>query len=333
VTKRGAGTRAAAAALLLVLLIPYAGTLAAYQFDTRRMSAFELHGRAIAHGLPGWFVLGSQIFRVVPLPQRMWDGCAWLFDGNARTVPVYLLGNVYPQGHPLYFPIALAVKIPVPVQILLAGGILLAIARLRRPTAADAFWMAPGFLYIGLASLCAFQLGVRLVLPALPFGLMLCGVAIAAAWRGRWRTAPLALVGWLLVQAVTIYPHGMSFMNAWTGGAENGLKYLADSNVDWGQGLPDLAEYVKEQKIAAFRLSYFGTDNVFRFFPENQVELVAPPWADSLVNSRQLVPQPGYYAISASLLPGQFFEPKYRDYFGAFRRMQPVAKVADSIYI
>jgi hypothetical protein len=263
----------------------------------------------------------------------MWDGCAWLFDGNARAVPVYLVGKVYPQGHPLYFPIALAVKIPAPLQILLAGGILLAIAGLRRRSASDLFWIVPGFLYIALASLCAFQLGVRLVLPALPFGLMLCGVAIAASWRGRWRIAPLALLGWLLVQVAMIYPHGMSFMNAWTGGAGNGLRYLADSNLDWGQGLPDLAEYVKEQNIPMFRLSYFGTDNPFRFFPEDRLELVAPPWADSLVNSRQLVPQPGYYAISASLLPGQFFEPKYRDYFAAFRRMQPVAKVADSIYM
>lgn len=334
-TRRELGARQTAAAVVIALLVPYAGTVAAYQFRASRISTFDIESYAAEKSLPSWFAGASHVFRVLPVPRRMWEGCTTLFEVHARPVPVYMLGEVYPQGHPLYFLVALAVKIPAPIQILLVGGVALAVAGIwrRRLKTEDTFWLLPGFLYVALASLCAFQLGVRLVLPALPFGLLVCGLAIQALWRGRRRVLPVLLLGWLAVAAARVYPHGISFMNAWTGGPDNGLKYLADSNIDWGHGLPELARFVQERHIGKFRLSYFGTDNPYRFFAPEEMELVAPPWSDQLAGRRHLVPKPGYYAISASLLPGQFFQPKYRDFYRAFRDMHPVAKVADSIYM
>lgn len=331
-TRRETRARHAAVAIFLTLAIAYVGTLAAYQFRTRRMSAYELGCWREANVLPGWFLTPSHMFRALPLPQRAWDGVATLFAGNGRPVPVYMLGDVYPQGHPLYFAVALAVKVPVPLQLLLLGGVAAMVALRRRLRAEDVFWLAPGVLYIVLASLCAFQLGVRLVLPALPFGLLLCGAAIRGLWRGRGRALPILLIGWLLVQGVAIYPHGIPFMNFWSGGPESGLKYLADSNVDWGQALPDLAGFVKENKIRKLRLSYFGMDNPYRFFPPGEIELVAPPWSVK-TGGRHLIPAPGYWAISASLLPGQFFRPEYRDYYRLFRDRQPIARVGNAIYV
>ncbi len=334
-TRREQGLRTAAAALLLVLAIPYLGMLAACQFDTRRIPAAELAALAQDPLLPKPFVLAAQVFRVLPVPRPLWTGCLSLLHDNSSPPSVYMLGQVYPGGSPLYFLVALAVKIPASLQILLCAGLALAVAGLVRRALqpADALWLLPGFLYVGLASLSSLQLGVRLILPALPFGLLLCGSAMGWLWRGEAKLIPACLLVWLAFTSARAYPHGISFFNIWAGGPKDGLRYLADSNVDWGQGLPELYHYFHAGGFRKMTLSYFGTDNPWRYFTDRELELIAPPWSGEFALADGLKPQPGYYAISASLLPGHFFETKYRNYYRVFRESEPIARVADSIYV
>lgn len=122
-------------------------------------------------------------------------------------------------------------------------------------------------------------------------------------------------------------------MNLWAGGPENGLRYLSGSNLDWGQGLPDLAAYVRKHKIGRIRLAYFGTDTVWRFFRDEEVEPVPIPWEPDMVKEKQLQPRPGYYAISATLLAGQFMPQDFQDYFARFRPLQPLARIGYCIYL
>jgi hypothetical protein len=58
-----------------------------------------------------------------------------------------------------------------------------------------------------------------------------------------------------------------------------------------------------------------------------------PPWDDSLVQGTRAPIMPGVYAVSVSLLTGQFFQPKYRDFFAYFRGLKPFARAGNSIYI
>jgi hypothetical protein len=51
------------------------------------------------------------------------------------------------------------------------------------------------------------------------------------------------------------------------------------------------------------------------------------------VEGDKLAPEPGYYAISATLLTGQFFSERYRDYFHEFRTRKPIAKAGYSIFV
>lgn len=326
---RRAGSRPTAAALALVLLIPYLGLIVLYQFFTRRIPAAEL--AAAWHAYPGWFVLASHIFNVLPVPWDFWRGCGSLLQNNAGPMTIYLFGDLYPRGTPFYFIAALAVKIPAAIQLLLVAGVVSLVA--RRPKAEDLFWLLPGFLYIGLASFSALQLGVRLVLPALPFGMLLCAAGTAWLRSTRLAALPVAAAALVVAQGAVVYPHGISFINLPSGGSSRALAYLADSNVDWGQGLPCLRRWVDKHGVGKFRLSYFGNDNPFRFFSDEEVELVAPPWSPKWAKQPRLQPEPGYYAISATLLPGHFFEPRFRDYYAAFRTMKPVARAGGSIYI
>jgi hypothetical protein len=51
----------------LTLLIPYVGVLAAYQFETRRISAFELNALAQDPNLPKPLLTAGHVLRVVPM--------------------------------------------------------------------------------------------------------------------------------------------------------------------------------------------------------------------------------------------------------------------------
>jgi hypothetical protein len=176
---------------------------------------------------------------------------------------------------------------------------------------------------------------VRLVLPALPFGLLLCGVALESLMRKRFGQIAIGCLGALLLfESARIYPHGIAFFNLPSGGPANGSRYLIDSNLDWGQGLGDLAAYSRANHLPRIKLSYFGNDMTYRYFRNEEVEVIPPPWSESLVKSDHLVPEPGaWYAISPTLLPGQFFAPRFKDYYAAFRKLEPVARPGYSIFV
>lgn len=313
----------------------YAIFVAAYQFDARPMTQAELDEIVAAQYVPRWFAAAAGMLWWLPVSPKIWTGMVTLLSNVSFAVPVYLWGKVWPQGNPYYFAAALAVKVPVSIWILMAAGVAAMAARIRRLNWEDALWLLPGFLYIGLASRVPLQLGVRLVLPALPFGLLLCGAAIEWLLRTHARQvvfAVLALV--FLFESARVYPHGIAFFNLAAGGPEQGFRYLTDSNLDWGQGLGDLAAYQRSKHLPRIRLSYFGNDMVSRYFEPGQVEMIPPPWSASLVKSDRLVPEPGvWYAISPTVIPGQFFEPRFQDYYAAFRVLEPVARPGYAIFV
>ena len=323
------------ACLALALLIPYIGTLAAYQFETRRFDAADVAAYSADPAFPAPLIMLTHVFRVIPTATALWDGAVALLHNTAEESAVYMLGRTYPQGHWAYFLVALAVKVPAILQLLILAGvaILCAAAFRRKLSVSDLFWIAPPLLYIALASLSPLQLGIRLILPAMPFGLLIAGVALQRLIMSRRLILTGALFAFLVMRAAATQAHPLAFFNMWTGGPEHGLEYLADSNIDWGQGLRYLAEYVEEKQIPRIKLFYFGNDNPWRFFDDKRLEVVAPPWSPEQAQGLVFQPEPGYYAVSATLLPGHFFDRRYRDYFRVFREMTPIARAGYAIYI
>lgn len=340
------GWRVSAWAVACLVVIPIIGIYAAYQFEYDRVSGELLDVLKQDPSLPTWFPVAARVFEVVPIPTGFWEGCLSLFRSNGNAASVYFLGKIWPEGNPWYFLTALGLKVPVEIQILLAVGLVGVLARWRRVTAASGWllWVMPGFLYVGLASISKLQLGVRLVLPGLPFGLLLCGVAIEWLTEGGWKNFPrvewrpgvvvvAVLVAGLAFESVRIFPSGITYFNVWAGGPDHGLVYLTDSNLDWGQGLGELARYKRQAGIKKLKLSYFGFDRPERYFLFNEVEMVPGPWSEATAKGEVFQPEPGYYALSASLLPGMYFAPRYRNYYRKFLAMQPIARPGHSIYV
>jgi hypothetical protein len=327
--------RPMALGLSMVILIPYLGALAACQFDTHRLSSWEFRDLDRDSRISDTFLAAANVFRVLPLPEPLWDGTLSLMQSNADNPPVYFLGRTLENGHWLYFLAALALKVPIPLQILLVGSLLLEARSVwrRELDPRRLFWIATPWIYIGLASLSSLQLGVRLVLPALPLALMTCGGAVEWLLRGRRAFLLAGLFAVLTARAVWIYPHPISFFNLWPGTPERGARLLSDSNIDWGQDLRELAAIVHGMGIRKLHLSYFGTDSVWAYFDEQTTVPLAPPWTDEFAASPVFHPEPGYYAISVTLLPGHMFEERYRKYYSAFWKLKPVARAGYSIYL
>ncbi|MCC6367958.1 MAG: hypothetical protein IT165_30915 [Bryobacterales bacterium] len=295
--------------LAFAVLIPYTAAIAACQFQTRLWGGF------------------------LPLPALMWDGVQSLLFNSRAENAVYLLGRHYPSGNPFYFAIAAAVKSPEPILLLLIAGACILAIRLKRRLlrAEDLFWILPGFLYFVLASLSPLQLGFRLVLPALPFALLICGAALQRLSSHKWTLA--ALLPALAVPLAAYYPNYLSYFNLASGGPAGGLRYLSDSNVDWGQDLRQLRTCLYRLGDPHPFVSYMGADNLLAYFLEDEIRWIEPPFSQTGKRTRIFQPSPGIYAISANLISGQFFEMPYRDFYRVFREAKPIAYAGYSIYI
>lgn len=270
----------------------------------------------------------------VPFPAHIYDGAVSLFGNTqGQVLSVYLLGKVRPQGHWAYFLVAAAVKAPEVLLLLLVSGlgILLARAARRKVSVVDLLWIVPGPLYFTLASLTPLQFGFRLVMPALPFAILISGVALQVLVRSRFKLLAFAAPAIMAVAVVVHYPHYLSHFNVLAGGPRNALRYLSDSNVGWGQDLRFLKRYVQENKVPRLYVSYFGFDSVWSYFREDEVAWIQPPYGPT--PNKQYKPGPGLYAISTNLLTGQFFAAEYSDYYKAFRDRKPIAYAGNSIYI
>jgi hypothetical protein len=245
----------------------------------------------------------------------------------------YLMERFSQSGWWYYHPFTLAAKMPLPTLLLLALALALAVVRGVRPREWEIAF--PALAYLGASMFGSLNVGLRYLLPTLP----LIFVFTARLASGSFRPARLrlAVAGVLLTGVVaanlSIYPHYLAFFNLAFGGPDNGYRLLIDSNLDWGQDLPGLADYLQERGADRVYLSYFGQADP-AYYGIDAVSLPAwppPPPDPDRPDFHPVNPAPGLYAISASNLVGvQLYEP---DSFGYFRAGEPVARIGHSIFI
>jgi len=68
-----------------------------------------------------------------------------------------------------------------------------------------------------------------------------------------------ALLAWNVSEYAAIAPDHLSYFNQIAGGSQNGMEWLSDSNLDWGQGLIQLRRFIEQQRITDYAYFYFGT--------------------------------------------------------------------------
>jgi hypothetical protein len=167
------------------------------------------------------------------------------------------------------------------------------------------------------------NIGVRHVLPVYPF---LAVLASSLFWRPaetasrRPRIAPIA-AGLLALHAAASFaahPDYLSYFNELARGREH--RILADSNLDWGQDLARLADYLERNGIKTVHLRYWGPSR-----PE------IAGIEDYQFLGAQDRPS-GWVAVSVTYLQGLWLGKEGGD-FSWLRRHEPVDKVGKSIWI
>lgn len=239
----------------------------------------------------------------------------------------FLLGDRSTEGWWHYFLVAFLVKTPVPTLLLLAAAVVLMFRR-RRWQPAMVLWL-PAVTLFGLATYSRLNIGYRHILPLLPFAWLLAAGAIPSLWHKNQITQALLVValGWAVVAGLRQHPHHLAYFNELAGGPTRGYRYLADSNLDWGQDLKLLADFINRARQTVY-YSYFGAAVPARYRIE-QPPLTARQ--DEPLNFAPANPAPGLYALSVSHLQGMALTDP--DTFNWFRRQRPVKHLGYSIFI
>ena len=253
-------------------------------------------------------------------------------------IPVYLLGETRATGFWYFFPVVLALKTPLPLQALVVAGSYGAwVSRAHWRPGADPAWLAGSLRapWAGLAILAAtllgshLEIGSRHALPLMPFACILIAHGVGLAWRRgprALRTAIVALVAANAACVAAVYPYFLSYITE-TARGRPAYEYLADSSVDWGQGLVALRGYMREHRIDQVSLAYFGTA-----LPEAYgIHYHALPSHFIVPGNPASPAPPRYVAISLTEMTGLYFLGE--DPYAQYRRRTPVAVAGGVMYL
>jgi hypothetical protein len=167
----------------------------------------------------------------------------------------YLNGHFNETGWWYYFPEAIAIKEPLGLLAgLLVAGCLLWAPSLRAHRWRIAIILIPAGIFMAAVLPSHIDIGIRHVLPVLPFlYLLVCFTLVQAGRRG------LAFLGVVitvaLVESVWIAPNYAEFFNLLVGGPSQGAKYLLDSNLDHGQDIGQLAQWLHSDQAQGRKYS------------------------------------------------------------------------------
>jgi len=242
--------------------------------------------------------------------------------------PAYFHGTFHEGRIPIYFVAAFLLKTPLGTLGLLATRIA-DVARHRRERAAVMLltW-APVVTWFVIISWKAYQIGLRYVLPVYPLLFVFTGGLAASAWL-RTRAARVAVLGmlaWAMGSSLAAHPHYLPYFNGLAGGADHGIEWLDDSNVDWGQDLVLLADFLQATGLGRVNVTPMAEYDPAMYGVHG--EILKP--GEVLSRLTRPDPPPGIYAVSAHVLNRARLSPAPID---PLRDLAPVAVLGHSIYV
>jgi Dolichyl-phosphate-mannose-protein mannosyltransferase len=357
----GRVARAAQLMAILAITVPVLNVGYAFQGTGRRLGDYAFVSRMFSGDRPEshWDQAGNR-FRgtwlgalPVPLPEDYLRGADAQRIDFESLMPSYLGGVWRDGGWYYYYLYAWAVKTPLGFLALFAWAVARPrpIPRAGAQSAPDDEWhlWLPALVLLGLvSSQTGFNHHVRYILPALPFLAILTGrLALRITPGSRGRVLPLtAMLAWGVASTLSVHPHELSYFNELAGGPLRGHDHLVDSNIDWGQDLLYLKQWLDGHPEAKpLHLAYFNSADPSLLGIDYRLPAPDPGRLDRALraHAQAFGPQPGYYAVSVHLLRGATFwipdgqggrsNISRHGEFDYFRRFRPIARAGYSIYI
>ncbi len=323
----------------------------------------DKNARALAmNGAIGPEASADNVAKILGLPEA---------QESIEGYPVYLNGDSRRSGWWYYYALSLLYKVPEGTWLLIVLSLVAGTMTIRsRAAIVDevVLWTVPLVVFFTMSFLTDINIGLRYVLAILPYVFIAVGkvvpwvLSMSRAWKWLAGTIAAGSLGLTLAATATIHPHYLPYFNWAAGGPDRVPARLVDSNLDWGQDLVGLQKWwqetIPDQRIG---LAYFGQINPsifsmrgeeFRWFlaPARPGTTVPMPMDEKVAaglvgRARRL--EPGYYAVSVSLLyglPWRFYDPAplalmpaWRaaepGAFSYFRELRPIKTIGHSINI
>lgn len=194
------------------------------------------------------------------------------------------------------------------------------------------------------------NIGIRHILPTLPFIYALTARQISfwimgsateriKNYQGFWQIFKLhwnrvkrsfivlVLFSWSALSVISVWPYFLTYFNETIGGPDNGYKFVVDSNLDWGQDISRLADYIKTNNIKKIKMDYFSGAPAEYYIKTAKIE-----------SYNRETPQKGWLAVSATIYSGACRSDKIpcsyneRSYTW-LDQYNPVAKIGYSIFV
>lgn len=202
----------------------------------------------------------------VPAPYAHLHGFDWILAyeqtgaGHGRH---YLLGELKQgDGFYGYYIIAFFLKEPFSTQIIiLLACILYFNDKVRRSN----FWQRELFLFIPIIFYFIYfnffynsQIGIRYYLIIFPLLYIFAG-SLFTKWdlfSQKQKTLTIFSIIYLIASVLSYFPYYIPYFNEFVWNRSMSYKYLADSNLDWGQGRHELEQYLLKNPDVSYATKY-----------------------------------------------------------------------------
>jgi Dolichyl-phosphate-mannose-protein mannosyltransferase len=272
--------------------------------------------------LPESYIYGLADIRLLSVP--------------GQSFPTYIFGQVHAHGVPYYFPAAFVIKSTLGFMLLLIAAGYAVVSRRLEGRRALSFLIVPPAVYLIIAMFTGLNIGARHILPMYPFLAVLIGGAVVALARARriWLYAALVLLSWHVVSSLRSYPVYLAYSNELWGGPSQTYRYLTDSNVDWGQQLLSVKDYVDRNGIKDCWFGYFVQP--FIDFHSYGIPCRELPTPDTIWSHYQVDTPPsisGTVFLSVSDLTGYEFGSVQLSPYQPFMHLSPVATIDHGVFV
>jgi hypothetical protein len=288
---------------------------------------------------------------------RYFDGLKFVLDHNEKGNPSFLFGMYSDFGWWYYFPLAFLIKTPLPLILFFSLSLFFffkaSLSILWRKNSdqvvkenqssesklrlySELYLLLPVFLFFFLSLFSKINIGIRHILPVYPLIIIFSGRYLHDLYRSArgsskksWRVLTLTLIVWLAASSIFIFPYHLSYFNELILGPKRGYKYLADSNLDWGQDLIRLKKFLDKEGEESLIFSYCGSADPHYYGIKYQY---LPGFGLNYPQNYQIqYNRKEFIAVSATNLQSVFFN--LHDTYDWLKARKPYTRIGYSIFV
>lgn len=282
-------------------------------------------------------------------------GVLMIFQRNVGGNQTYFLGNLYQKAVKSYFPVVYALKEPIPFLILFVMSVIGFFIYVRSKEKHLKDWLRIHFaetaifmwalLYWATSINANLNIGIRHLIPVYGGTAILVAGQLSVLYehvklKKAFLAFIVALCAWLLAETLMVFPYYLTYFNEFAllrpkategqaGYISGGHNYVVDSNLDWGQDLKRLADWVDKNNIKKISLDYFGWADQSYYLGKKFNWIRSSQYTNAKDFLRDN-PNGGYIAVSATFYQQSISSDKN---YGWLEDYKPIIVIGNSIFV